>query len=111
MPTLELKEIIWGDQFLMYKDGNTMLPSYPGVDGAIVYHIIVDKDWEFNCYQPFMKGTTCQVNRRNVWAWDGNKEQPSLSPSYLMDMDEVKVHLYFIKGKIILLSDSTVVLK
>lgn len=51
-----------------------------------------------------------QINKRNVWAWDGNKEFPTLTPSFKLVGAHV-VHLFFTRGTINLLADSTVVLE
>lgn len=66
-------------------------------------------------FQPFKRGNSYQTSEgRNVWGWDGNKEVPTLSPSWLIEWanpKEFRVHLFFQNGKINLLSDSTVTLE
>jgi hypothetical protein len=129
--TLKLKEITFTDTFLT--DVNQK-PLYPGVDGAVIYEVtvtrtheeveefnrvhegqgttMIEEPWTFNLYQPFKTGNLCQIEGRNVWKWDGNREHPTISPSFLCDMlaDGFRIHLFLIAGKIDLLSDSTVTL-
>ncbi len=68
--------------------------------------------YSFTMFQPFKKGSTFQTeDGRNIWAWDGNKEIPTLTPSWLMDYPgdyPIRIHLFFTKGKINLLGDSNV---
>jgi hypothetical protein len=114
--TLKLKKIEFGDKFLLSLDNS---PVYPGVDGAVVYEITEEVEgengkepWTYPMHQPFSAKGIQQVNGRNVWGWDGNKEQPTLTPSFLLNyLPAYRIHLYFTKGKINLLSDSTVVLE
>lgn len=56
-------------------------------------------------------------DRANVWGWDGNREAPTLMPSYLaLDVKNGKrirpyrMHSYLRAGKLDVLSDSTVAL-
>ncbi len=57
-------------------------------------------------------------HKANVWGWNGNRELPSLTPSFLaMEVDEknkrirpYRMHSYITQGKLQVLSDSTVVL-
>jgi len=50
-------------------------------------------------------------DKANVWGWDGNREAPSLTPSFLAKKDRPYVfHMYLRAGKIELCGDSTVVL-
>jgi hypothetical protein len=127
--TIRVKTIEWGDQFLLWRQENT--PVYPGVDGAIRYELkFYRTDDEMkalkaqgietvNPYvcdlyvQPFSrKGTYTQEKGGNVWAWDGNKDAPTLSPSFALDAGTGwRVHLFFQNGKINLCSDSTVKLE
>lgn len=65
-------------------------------------------------FQPFSQKGTHQIDGRNVWAWNGNREAPTLTPSFLMDYGKrngeqmTKVHLFLTDGKINLLGDSNV---
>ena len=123
--TFHVKQIHWNDQFLMSQDG----PVYLGVDGAIEYELITTRTteeieeqkneywtgnpWELSFYQPFSAKGQIQVNGRNVWKWDGNREAPTLTPSWLCDMSygkgkNIRIHLLFTRGKIALLGDSNV---
>ena len=107
--TIRVKCIEWGDRFQLWT-GPEEKPVYPDVDGAIRYEIkyyrteeeikkiLGDTKGDFPnpyvCdlyYQPFSrKGTYRQSDGRNVWAWDGNKEAPTLSPSWLIEWADPK---------------------
>lgn len=53
-----------------------------------------------------------QKNQANVWGWDGNREAPTLTPSFLGDRREhagYLIHLFLTGGRIQLCSDSTLV--
>lgn len=65
--------------------------------------------YSYSIFQPFSVKGQQQVSGRNVWAWDGNREAPSLTPSFLHESPrkEYRIHLYFTKGEIDLLPDST----
>lgn len=114
--TLRFEAVEYGDKFQVYVDGTSV---YPGVDGAIKYAITQEVEgengeepWTYHMYQPFSSKGMQQVNNRNVWAWDGNKEQPTLTPSWIVDCSPAyRIHLFFTQGKINLLSDSTVTLE
>jgi hypothetical protein len=122
--TLRLKGIYFGDKFSTYTDGRS---SYPGVDGAVEYEItqelskeelatkksITTNPYSFTIYQPFKAGTTSKSNDFNVWAWNGNKDKPTLTPSWLLNWSSgnnpaIRIHLFFTDGKINLLPDSNV---
>lgn len=57
--------------------------------------------------------------RTIIWGWNGNREAPTLTPSYRSQfhfhyddgLQEVMVHLFLKKGKIQLCGDSTVTLE
>ena len=66
--------------------------------------------YSFTAHQPFSRKGLQQINGRNIWSWDGNREAPSLTPSWLMNWENIKIHLFFTAGKINLLSDSNAVL-
>ena len=87
--------------------------SYGGdaVDGIVEYRVEPFNPAEDGgptyAYQPFGRN---RVNR--VWGWDGNREAPSLDPSFLWNPAPYKhpgwptVHLYLRRGKIDLCADS-----
>lgn len=91
----------------------------PGIDGQVVYEIR-HPDGRFSYMaQPFARGPGhTQVDGRNVWAWDGSWEAPTLTPSFLcIDEDPLldgnrehalRVHLFLKAGCIELCSDSNV---
>jgi hypothetical protein len=113
---LKLVGIVWGDEFLVAFSeplSGSPRPLYDGVDGAVKYEITGLGDGEtWTHYQPFSQKGMQQVNGRNVWGWDGNREAPTLTPSFVLDWGNgMRVHLFFTKGKINLLSDSTVTLE
>ena len=108
--TIKLAGIVWGDKFqTLY---GTDKPCYPGVDGAVKYTVTdMESGEEWTFYQPFSKKGTKQISNRNVWAWNGNQQAPTLSPSFVIDCPNYfRVHLFFTSGEIHLLSDSTVTL-
>jgi len=100
--TLKLSfKIVWGDKKYTYNEK----PLYPGIDGIIEYYFN-DGDFPF-VFQPFKQGNHYILNGRNAWGWDGNKDEPTLMPSIVIDQSpRFRAHLYFKKGKIELLSDS-----
>ena len=128
--TIRVKAIEWGDQFLLWS--NEDKPVYPGVDGAVRYELKfyrtdeeiaeirkTSPDFE-NPYvcdlyrQPFSRKGPYQQEHpaSHVWGWDGNREAPTLTPSFMLSGDPAfKVHLFFQAGKINLLPDSTVTLE
>jgi hypothetical protein len=61
--------------------------------------------------QAFHRGPPVIVNGQHVWSWDGNREAPTLTPSYLCEGGPfaARVHLFLVAGKIRLCPDSTVV--
>lgn len=106
-----------------------------GEEGAVWYLVLVPHagaetccathPGALHCYerQPFRRGThgflegasTADVNsnRANVWGWDGNRETPTLSPSFWADRTGSPVapyvlHCFFRAGRIDLCPDSTV---
>lgn len=113
-------------------------PAYPGCDGAVWYLSLTPCKGIFGCesgcrvacashpglhhcylMQPFSRsGQGLLVNRTewekannraNIWAWNGNREAPTLSPSFLCYGDGQylpRVHLFLNNGRIDLCSDS-----
>jgi hypothetical protein len=92
------------------------IPNYPFLTGPniedVVYH-----PWEIS--QAFHRGPFALLTDRSglkwqTWEWDGDREAPTLSPSFLCERPAhtipFRLHLYFRKGKVELLGDSTVVL-
>ena len=43
---------------------------------------------------------------RNIWKWDGDRREPTLTPSFLLP--DFRLHLYVRKGKLDILPDTTV---
>jgi hypothetical protein len=84
------------------------------IDGYVIYEV-ADGNEEFpNMYlrQPFAKAGNFEVGGvkddfHNVWAWNGNREAPSLTPSFLAEWTRsfsniaYVVHIYLTDGKIV----------
>lgn len=73
----------------------------------------------YTLQQPFKLGPTITLrdqdgHPRYVWGWDGNRDAPTLVPSFLSDEGMIngeqgtRIHLFFTGGKINLLGDSNV---
>ncbi len=60
--------------------------------------------------QPFSLTKTEKWNGWNIWKWDGNRENPTLNPSFLVDfeMEKSKMHLFVRNGNLQILSDTTI---
>lgn len=104
-----------------------------GTDGAVYYlilypceerpctHVCATHPERTHAYerQAFRLGTfghrlngtpkEIQNNQANVWGWDGNKDAPTLSPSFLGHRDRYLIHLFLKAGRIDLCGDSTLV--
>jgi hypothetical protein len=79
-----------------------------GADGVAVY-ALEDKtgNWEdgLPMRQHFRQGSSATINGVIIWGWDGNREAPTLEPSYAWNKDAMNpqwpyVHLYLRKGRI-----------
>jgi hypothetical protein len=105
-----------------------------GTDGAVYYlilypceerpctHVCASHPERTHCYerQAFrlgkfghrLDGTPKEIKEdcANVWGWDGNREAPTLRPSFLGKRDRYRIHLHLTAGKIDLCGDSTLVL-
>lgn len=90
-------------------------------EARVVYTLLLPCDDGTVCpyplYQPCLRAASpVRHPGVHVWAWDGDTERPTLTPSYLArlpwgdDQRLVRVHLYLRAGRIDLLSDSTVTL-
>ena len=59
--------------------------------------------------QLFARKGRAIINNRNVWAWDGNRDAPTLTPSYRVWVGEPHVlHLHVSGGKLDILPDSNI---
>lgn len=102
---------------------NSDKPIFPLADGVIFYSYIVgwknEKTGKNDIYeailrQPFKRTNSFvlpspETNYYGIWVWDGNREEPTLSPSFLADFGNGdKLHLFVKKGQLEILSDSTV---
>ena len=105
-------------------------PLQNGIEGYVQYnynvHIEGTTDWYYSdISQPFSsKGsyeTYHEITRPNalpmrirelVWAWNGNRDSPTLTPSFLVDIGAMgKLHLYVKDGKLDILPDTTFICK
>lgn len=112
-PTIRVQRVQWFDEHPIRSAG-TEENAYPGCDGAVYYEITYDDGSTSWMMQPFARGPARTQDwpdgrRYNVWGWDGNREAPSLNPSFLCEEPpRVRVHLFLRAGKIDLCGDSTV---
>jgi len=95
--------------------------AYPTCDGCVWMEVYEQENgiWYFFLY-PFAKdgpkfkpGSTEEEqknNRANIWKWDGNRNNPTITPSFLCEDRGVRVHITISNGQINLCGDSNVVL-
>ena len=99
-------------------------PVYPGADGMAEYEVIITRTeeemkalepcslnpWTTYLHHPFQRsGLGKTPDGRNVWAWDGNREAPTLTPSFGCELvapsrsssSRVYIHIYLTAGKIV----------
>jgi hypothetical protein len=102
---------------LFYGDSKT--PVYPGADGMAEYEVTVTRTeeemkalepgslnpWKTYLHHPFQhSGLGKTSDGRNIWAWDGSREAPTLTPSFgclLIPQPRIYIHIYLTVGKII----------
>lgn len=140
-PRIRVEHVQFFDEHPI-KWGGSEENAYPGCDGAVWYEIEYDvpgaqahmldgsirpdKAYSY-MMQPFRRGSNGKrpgfenegnADRGNVWGWDGNREAPTLTPSFLCEdpgrggehpLPPVRVHLHLTKGHIELGGDSSVV--
>lgn len=119
---------------ITFTDGRN---AHPGEDGGAWYLVLTPCACKVPCeiacdthphdhhtyyLQPFRRGgvghkpgaTPQEIaeNRANIWGWDGNRDAPTLNPSFLVPGDEhrPRIHLFLRAGRIDLCGDSSVVL-
>lgn len=92
-------------------------PNAAGAEGAVYYQVggDVPKGACTWMRQPFRRGESVG-NEENgglgiIWGWDGNRDAPTLTPSFFAEDGVVRVHLFLRAGKIELCADSTVEVK
>lgn len=106
------------DKEPIYKAG-TQEPQFKDCDGVVDYVMYVEmedkkyEDYEFHIFQPFAKGRQFfdKDSRENVWNWDGNREKPSITPSFLLygsNDGKGRLHLFVRAGKLDILGDTSV---
>lgn len=90
-----------------------------GVEGFAEYRMTSDvggpDEHSWVVRQPFWRkpSTTLQIPAgdrswpRHVWQWDGNRETPTLKPSFLYCCKEWRVHLFLTAGRIEPCGDQT----
>lgn len=67
-----------------------------------------DEWYESEMRQPFSDQGSFNTPDELVWAWDGNRENPTLTPSFLSDQRPAgKLHLFVRKGGLDILPDTT----
>ena len=143
--TIRLKQVVWGDQFqLSGEPPKSIYPGVDGAAEYEITQVVEPKDlkpgetamtyeewmkataeqranvvrispYTWTVHQPFKQGASFQIDGRNVWSWDGDRDAPTLRPSFGLGLndprpDRVIAHLHLTKGKVDLLGDSNVVL-
>lgn len=90
-----------------------------GIEGFAEYRMTVDAggadEHSYVVRQPFWRkaSTTLQLEAggrkwpRHVWKWDGNRDAPTLQPSFLYRSTGWCVHLFLTAGKIQPCGDQT----
>lgn len=107
-PTITIDELTFYDSV----DPN---PKNAGLDGFMVFKLtgIPGRHDDFVSVR-FAKGGPKDLGegrtKELVWGWDGNRQAPTLAPSFLLETDvyPLRVHLHVVKGKIELTPDSEV---
>lgn len=120
-PTIRVERYQWfDDEPITNTEGED---AYPGADGAVWYEVEWPSGNLSYTLQPFARGPSHKYDKSApggpvlLWGWDGNREAPTLTPSFLSNFPSSKnsegarIHLFLRKGKIDLCGDSTVVLK
>lgn len=118
--TIRLEHIQWFDaEPIRFTTGEN---AYPGCDGAASYVIEGEDHTVSYMLQPFARGPGFTLARpdgskRHIWGWDGNRDAPTLTPSFLCEAQHppltpgsmpIRVHLFLRAGRIELCGDSTV---
>ena len=96
-------------------------PTFGKAVGAVQYEThtemrmeTFDVKYDTTYYQPFSREARDGFDEDsgfsfNMWNWDGNRENPTLTPSFLLDWgDGNKLHLYVKSGKLDILPDTTI---
>lgn len=106
--------------------------AYPGCSGAVIYELYypdgvnlgtpekpIIHHWSY-MMQPFALGgqrikpgateEEIKNNLANIWGWDGNREAPTIQPSYVCDDKRMgaRIHSFVVKGQLQLCPDSNV---
>ena len=103
--------------FFQWFDVNPILCAdgencYPNCDGVVFYeifgnyHMVDNEERIVYLQQLFSKGGLSSVDGKNTWSWDGNRENPSLNPSFLWA--DGRLHLFVRNGNLDILGDTTV---
>ena len=79
-------------------------PVIENVDGTVWYEFEAGAGYANQLFS--RKGLFQTSTKVNVWTWDGNKEEPTITPSFLLP--DFRLHLYVRKGKLDILPDTTV---
>lgn len=89
-------------------------PAYPDADGFVQYELLTvwgsidGKDHTLYLQQLFSKDglKPGKNNIDNIWHWDGNRENPTITPSFLWP--DGRLHLFVRAGKLDILPDTTI---
>lgn len=80
-------------------------PIVTKADGEVWYRI-VDGERAHHFLQQFRRGDLTKEGDYNIWSWDGNRENPTIRPSFLVPA--YRLHCFVTNGKIDVLPDSQV---
>lgn len=109
MYKLENYSFIWlAEHPIVSYDNGKEVKLYQDCDGYVSYFITSNKDAPektFYLRQLFSKSPVHQSNANNVWQWDGDRENPTLNPSFLWP--DGRMHLFVVKGSLNILLDTT----
>lgn len=89
---------------IQYSTGKRL---YPNADGVVWYEVLCE-DRTIYLRQLFVKGLNIHGynDMSIVWSWDGDRENPTLNPSFLWP--DGRLHLFVRHGNLDILPDTTV---
>ncbi len=95
-----------------FYDINPNTPDILFANGNVWYEFYNGSEYYY-AGQLFGKNKIIGVGKfeRNVWEWNGNRENPTLTPSFLIEENQVhkRFHCFVRDGKIDVLPDSEVI--
>jgi len=83
-------------------------------DGEVHYTVLFKDGWHYSIRQPFRRGTAPFHDPEvgDVWAWDGNEAEPTITPDLYWTRDlldgRLVVRLFVDRGRLMLRAESTV---